>query len=264
MSLSVQILMLPQWLAIFLLVAIAVSMSVAGFFLVHRFVPVQVRQIHNDVAGFVFATLGVTYGVLLAFVVIVIWQQYYDAEENVANESSVAFVLYKNIVNYPDKTASNAMREGLLSYVHQAVGERNTMLAERSFEGPVSAINQLLSLIDDIIPDSEHEQILYTQILQNLNDLVKYRSLRHQASHEELPNAIWLGLIAGAVITISFTFLFGTENIWAHIIMMSLLAALIAIVIYVVIEMDHPTIGDVNIGLPYAYSRILEITEDRK
>ncbi|MEZ5578467.1 MAG: hypothetical protein R3F40_02950 [Candidatus Competibacteraceae bacterium] len=53
-----------------------------------------------------------------------------------------------------------------------------------------------------------------------------------------------------AMITTSFTFLFGTENVWAHIIMMSLLAALIAVVVTVVIEMDHPAMGEVNIGFP--------------
>ena len=63
------------------------------------------------------------------------------------------------------------------------------------------------------------------------------------------------------MITIGFTFLFGTENFWAHIVMMSLLAALIAIVIYVVIEMDHPTRGSVTIGFPEGYSRILEMAE---
>ena len=261
MSFSAQLLALPQWLAVVLLVAIAVSFSIVGFLIVHRFIPVQVRQIHNDVAGFVFATLGVTYGVLLAFVVIVVWQQYYDAEENVANESSTALVLYKNIVAYPDKKASNAMQDGFLGYIRQAVGEKDTLLTERSFEGQEASINQVLSLIDNIVPDSEHEQILYTQILQNLNDLVKYRSLRHQAAHEELPSAIWLALIVGAAVTIGFTFLFGTENVWAHVIMMSLLAALIAVVIYVVIEMDHPATGAVNIGFPNSYSSILDIAK---
>ena len=57
MSLSAQLLLLPQWSAILLLIGITVSFSIAGFFIVHRFVPVRVRQIHNDVAGFLFATL---------------------------------------------------------------------------------------------------------------------------------------------------------------------------------------------------------------
>ena len=199
---------------------------------------------------------------LLAFVVLVVWEQFNDAKANVENESSVAMVLYKNVTTYPDEAASRAMKEGLLKYVHQAVEEQHPMSAEQSARGSAAALNQLLALLDGVVPDSAHEQILYTQILQNLNELSKYRNLRHQATHEELPSVVWIGVLAGAIITIGFTFLFGTENFWAHIVMMSLLAALIAIVIYVVIEMDHPTRGSVTIGFPEGYSRILEMAEE--
>lgn len=263
MSLSAYLLALPQWLAILLLVAIAVSFSITGFLIVHRLIPARVRQIHNDVAGFVFATLGTTYGVLLAFVVLVVWEQFNDAKANVENESSVAMVLYKNVVAYPDKAASRTMEEGLLKYIHQAVEERYPISVEQSASRSAVTLTQLLTLLDGIVPDSGHEQILYTQILQNLNELSKYHNLRHQAAHEELPSVIWIGVLAGAIIVISFTFLFGTENFWAHIVMMALLAALIAIVIYVVIEMDHPTRGSVTIGFPEGYSRILEMAEAR-
>lgn len=261
MSLSAYLLALPQWLAILLMVAIAVSFSITGFLVVHRLIPARVRQIHNDVAGFVFATLGVTYGVLLAFVVLVVWEQFNVAKVNVENESSIAMVLYKNVAAYPDKTASNAMKEGLLKYVRQTVEEQHSRSVEQFSRGSAATLTQLLTLLDGIVPDSGHEQILYTQILQNLNELSKYYNLRHQATHEELPSVIWIGVLVGAIITIGFTFLFGTENFWAHIVMMSLLATLIAIVVYVVIEMDHPTMGSVTIGFPEGYSRILEIAE---
>ncbi len=261
MSLPTHLLALPQWLAILLLVAIAVSYSITGFLVVHRFIPVKVRQIHNDVAGFVFATLGVIYGVMLALVVLVVWEQFNDAKVNVENESSVALILYKNVVTYPDKTASNAMKEGLLKYVRQAVEEQRPISVEQSTRGSAATLNQLLSLVDGVIPNSGHELILYTQILENLNELLKYRNLRQQVIHEEIPSVIWIGVLVGAIITISFTFLFGTENFWAHIIMMSMLATAIAVLIYVVIEMDHPTMGSVTIGFPQGYSRILEIAE---
>lgn len=264
MSLSAHLLMLPQWLAISLLVVIAVSFSIGGFLIVHRFIPVKVRQIHNDVAGFVFATLGVTYGVLLAFVVIVVWEQFNDAKLNLESESSTALVLYRNIIAYPDKAASDTMLGGLLGYAHLATGERGQQLFEQPAGDAVEGMERLFAVIYSVVPDSEHERILYAQILQNLNELAKNRSLRSHSAREELPGVIWIGVVAGAIITIGFTFLFGTENFWAHITMMSLLAVLIAVVIYVVIEMDHPSLGAVNIGSPHGYSKILEKAAERK
>ena len=48
-------------------------MALAGLELVERLVPATSRQRHNDVAGFIYAALGVIYAVLLALVVIAVW-----------------------------------------------------------------------------------------------------------------------------------------------------------------------------------------------
>jgi hypothetical protein len=46
-------------------------------------VPTEVRQKHNDVAGFIYAVLGVVYAVLLALVVIAVWEEF-DAAKDTA------------------------------------------------------------------------------------------------------------------------------------------------------------------------------------
>lgn len=260
MSPSSYLLMLPSWLSILLLMAITISFSIAGFLIVHRFIPVKIRQIHNDVAGFVFATLGVTYGVMLAFVVVVVWEQFNDANINAENEGSIALVLYKDIIAYPNTVDSNTMQNVFLEYIRESVKNPDDLPSQQSYENSMSYINELLLLADNIVPENRHEEILYSNILQNLNELVKYSNLRHQSAFSKLPSAIWIGVIVGAVITIGFTFLFGTDNVWAHVVMISLLAALIALVIYVVIEMDHPMMGNVKVGIPHSYEKILEFS----
>jgi hypothetical protein len=48
-----------------LVVTAASLAAVAGLELVWRLVPTETRQKHNDVAGFIYAALGVIYAVLL-------------------------------------------------------------------------------------------------------------------------------------------------------------------------------------------------------
>lgn len=260
MSLSAQLLLLPHWLAGLLLVSATAIFSTTGFLLVHRYIPVKIRQIHNDVAGFVFATLGATYGVLLAFVVIVVWEQFNDTRITVENESSTTLALYHNLQAYPNKQLANTMLQNLIEYARISNTEDHLRVGQ-STEDSTRALEQLFTTLHGAVPEHQHEQIIYGYILQGLNDLAKYRDLRLYASQEELPSVIWIGVVIGGLITIGFTFLFGTENVWAHIIMMSLLATLISTVIYVVIELDHPTMGAVRVGSPQAYSYILKMTE---
>jgi len=47
-----------------------VLVAVVGLVVVQRLVPPDLREEHNNVAGFIYAVLGVAYAVLLAFVVI--------------------------------------------------------------------------------------------------------------------------------------------------------------------------------------------------
>lgn len=67
---------------------------------------------------------------------------------------------------------------------------------------------------------------------------------------------LYFVLFAGSFITIVFTMLFGTENIIPHLIMVSLLAALIAITLFTVIAMDYPFTGDISIT-PDVFKNIL-------
>ena len=63
-------------------------LSLVGFEVVHRLVPASSRQRHNDVAGFIYAALGVIYAVLLALVVITVWEEYQAASETVEQEAN--------------------------------------------------------------------------------------------------------------------------------------------------------------------------------
>ncbi|NJN46729.1 MAG: DUF4239 domain-containing protein, partial [Candidatus Competibacteraceae bacterium] len=191
MSLLLNIQLLPQWLALSLIVVVFVAFSIAGFLIVHRFIPVAVRQIHNDIAGFVFATLGVTYGVLLGFVVFVVWGQYDEAKTNMQNESSFMLVLHKNIKVYPDKQASEQMTQGLVTFIRQAIEERSAAIVEGPSGRASQTMDQLLALVDNLVPSSGHEQILYYQILEHLNNLIKLRSLRLDALREHSPSIVW-------------------------------------------------------------------------
>jgi Na+/proline symporter len=62
--------------------------SLGGLEVVERLVPAQTRQQHNDVAGFIYAALGVIYAVLLALVVIAVFEGFQAANDTVEQEAN--------------------------------------------------------------------------------------------------------------------------------------------------------------------------------
>ncbi|MGZ3541891.1 MAG: bestrophin-like domain, partial [Vulcanimicrobiaceae bacterium] len=71
---------LPLWLAALLVVAAAEIFSVGLLLLCRGVYGVSHLSLNNEVAGFKFAVVGLFYGVLLAFVVIAVWEDYRNTE----------------------------------------------------------------------------------------------------------------------------------------------------------------------------------------
>ena len=70
------------------LISLFVLVSVAGLVLVQHFVPIELRKQHNDVAGFIYAVLGIAYAVLLGLVVVASWEQFQMARNTAEREAS--------------------------------------------------------------------------------------------------------------------------------------------------------------------------------
>ncbi len=62
-----------EWLWGGLLVAATVLFAVAGTLLVRRLAGTEVLKLNNEVAGFIYAVIGVVYAVLLGFTAIIVW-----------------------------------------------------------------------------------------------------------------------------------------------------------------------------------------------
>ena len=75
---------LPLWQLILAVVVIPTAIAIGFQVLVRRLVGVERLALNNEVAGFIFAIIGVVYAVLLAFVVIAVWEKFSEGQTSVA------------------------------------------------------------------------------------------------------------------------------------------------------------------------------------
>jgi len=62
-----------------------------------------------------------------------------------------------------------------------------------------------------------------------------------------LPSILWAVLILGGLITVAFTFFFGSDNMIAQHIMTIMVAVLIALVLFTIFVLDFPFTGDLRV-----------------
>ena len=86
-------------------------LAVAGLLLVRRFTKFEFLESHNEVAGFIYAVIGVIYAVLLAFVVTFVWEQFHAAETRVELEANSLGDLYQDSQAFPEALSSELHRQ---------------------------------------------------------------------------------------------------------------------------------------------------------
>lgn len=71
------------------------------------------------------------------------------------------------------------------------------------------------------------------------------RRTRIEDSSTKLPATLWVVLLLGGAITVGFTYFFGLKRLLAQAAMVSTLAAIIALSLFVILSLDLPFTGDV-------------------
>ena len=247
----------PLWLSAILVVGVPTLLATLGPLVIRRFVSLKTLSANNEVAGFQFATVGVTYAVLLAFAVFVVWEKFSDAESNVAQEAGAAINIYR-LAQGIEAEPAGALRTGLIAYLETAIAE--DWPAMEKGKGSLAATRALGSLYAIVLgykPGDQRGAAVLTEILRQLDLVTEARRARLVKASGAVPGIVWLVLFGGAVITVTFTFFFGTENLRAQTTMAAALALLIFSGLLVIVAIDHPFAGLAKVE-PEALSLVLE------
>lgn len=248
----------PPPLLVLLIVGGSAALAMLATYWVRTRVNEQVHQANNEVAGFIFAALAVLYGVLLAFMVLVVWQAFQDARITVENEANAVLNIYRlgQEVQEPYGAQIRSMAQ---EYAREVVNDEWTAMSLGASSQDVADTLEKLWLVhrdlDNLkIAADKHDAKLF-DMLEKLGD---YRRVRLLQAREEIPPLLWNLLIAGAFITIGFTLFFRAPNWIAHLLMAGMFAGLTAFVLLLIVELDTPFAGDIHVD-SLAFQQALEI-----
>lgn len=241
-------------------VFLAILLAVGGLVLVEYLVPWHLRREHNDVAGFIYAVLGVVYAVLLAFITVITWEDFELARSTTESEANELAELFWLAGELPEPEGER-IQELVRSYA-KVVTDEEWSLMEQGQASPRAweLTDEMRSSLYGFEPNSDAEQVLYDQGLTLVHSLVDERRLRLLEAREGIPHILWGVVVVGGVIVMGFTYLFGLENTRSHTLMIASLAAVIALVIFTIYALDRPFTGITRVH-PDAFELVLETFE---
>ncbi len=245
------------------LVLVFVAASVGGLVLTQRLVPNRHQQQHNDVAGFIYSVLGVAYAVLLGLMVVAVWQDRQTAEDAATEEANELAAVFWLAHALPDAQARH-IQELVHSYASVVAEEEWPLMREgRESQKAWDLMDELRISVETFHPTTDTQIVLYDHELQRVHDLGDARGARLLKAEEGLPAILWVVLLLGGVIVVSFTYLFNLRSTAAHMLMVAALALIIGLVLFTIGALDYPFRGDVRVG-PEAFKSVLARMEDSK
>jgi uncharacterized membrane protein YraQ (UPF0718 family) len=245
------------------MVAASVLIAVTGLTVVQRLVPTEVRQDHNDVAGFIYAVLGVIYAVLIALVVIAVWEDFAEARDTAEREASELADVFRLAHQVP-QPEGRQLQELARSYGQVVVDEEWALMAQgRSSPRAWDLLDEMSLSLSNAEVRTSAQQAVYAEALNRIDELADARNARLVEAGEGIPTVLWGVLAVGGIMVVGFTYLFGLDNTLAHTLMVAALALVISLILFSIGLLEYPFSGDVRVG-PEAFELVLERFESSK
>jgi hypothetical protein len=259
MAITFYLLQIPPVLLFLLMASIGAILAGVSTFLFRKYVKFRVLRAHNEVTGFLFTAVAGIYAFLLGFVIVVVWGQLNDTQDNVSKEGSSALGLYRDIKYYPDIVESKQLMSVYLDFVYNVINEEipNMAIMKASRRTP-EAFNRVFNKMEHLNPQTPYQIQLVAEMFKHLNELSTYRGLRTASIDAEIPPPLWLPMILGGLITLICAMLVDVENKRLQVLLNTLLGTFIGMLFFIIILLDHPYTGSLSIK-PESYKEIFTL-----
>jgi Protein of unknown function (DUF4239) len=221
-----------------LVVLVGVGIAVSSVFVADRVLGKSVGPQHNSTLSPFMTVVGLVFGALLGFTVVVSWQQFSSALANVAHESSTLTTMYRQTVAMPDPERTQ-LREQLRKYATAVEGpdwgaqDSNGQSADAR-----SAITEMYRLLGSQ-PNASSNPV-NGEFLSQLTVLANDRNQRVLDAQRHIPPILWAGLIFGGGVLVSLTGFMRLDSRIGHVILSSAVAILLGLLLYIIYWLDHP------------------------
>jgi hypothetical protein len=221
--------------------AIAAIVAIGLALVVHRFVPVARRQENNDVAGLAFAIIGVLYAILLTFVIISVWEAN-DGAAGSGRQEAMAVVDLRRYADTLDAADKARIHDLTDRYVTTVTRQEWPRMARGEDVGPDGGalIDGLWAALDAVHPSADDELARAAEARTDLRSLDAARDQRLSAIDAGLPRVMWLALVVGAALTVVNAMMFGVQGSGEYISIIGMLAAMSALMLFAVWQLEYP------------------------
>lgn len=210
--------------------------------------PEVLREDVHGVASFL-EVLGALYGIILAFVIFVVWDQFNKVQTGIYLEASALEDLCHTASFISDSETAHKLKFMIRGYIEMVVGDEARCLARG--EMCASAANAFIKVSDAVraveikVPK---DQIVFSGLLDALVRVNNVRDARLGVSGARIPGTLWTLILFFSCALVSGFLLLGFRLIFMGDAMVAIIAGSIVFLLQVISDIDNPFDGNWNIS----------------
>lgn len=218
----------------------------------------------SDIGGIqtFFGVFGILYGIMAAFVVFEVWNQYNETSGLVDKEAQGLERLYRLTLYFRDAKLTKDMLKVIKNYAYAVIeGKFQTLGGGTRNAKNGKLFRKIADIIREIKFDDDHDSIVYGKILDHYGQLGLTRTERQNKSLQRLPVLLktFIYVSSGLILLVFIVLPFA--NPFYGMISAAGLGFVLAMIYQLIEDLDNPFQGHWNIT-PEPFERALKHIEE--
>lgn len=251
------------YILLLLLIAALIGVGIAYFVRHHPGLD-RFRQGRGGDEGDFVTVVGGFYAILLAFMVLVVWTRFDQAENIVDQEANAVANLFRIAQSLPQPW-QDEIEEYCREYVRLVTTDEWPAMAHDSSSPAVWALNeQMWERFARMEMQGIGDETLRQQALAQFVSATTYRRERLFMARSGLPSVLWVTILVTGMLVITCAVVFGTGSFALHAYKGAVLGAMIVLILFIIWALSHPFAGFVRVMTdPFTNTLTVFATADR-
>ena len=229
-------------------VIVTVGLALLCVWLIRRFVPATRDGFDAEVSSQVLGVVASLFGLLLAFVIVIEFQNFGSAQDNVSKEADSLAAIVRDTNAFPPAQGA-LVRRAIGTYLSEVVNNEwpALRLGHESTQATMD-VDGIYAAFQQLRPTTPQSTAFYNDSVRQLNEALIARRGRLSAADGGLP-ALILALIAvGSLIILGYVLLVGSRSFWFHAIGVCSISIIIVLSLVVLVDLSYPFSGDLVVS----------------
>jgi hypothetical protein len=237
----------PIWLLLVAVVTAIVGLVLVLVWLVRRLVPGVREGFDAEVSSQMLGVVAALFGLLFAFVIVIAYQNFTDAQSNVSDEADALAAVVRDSGAFP-RPERDHVRGAVGAYVRAVVDEEWPRMRQGDDSAHAwSAVAGMYTALQGFDPSSPRGRSFYDDSVRQLNTALVARRNRLDDAAGGLPWVVGALMLVGSVVIVGYAVLVGSRSYWFHAIGAGSIALVVGLALVVLVDLIYPFSGDLSI-----------------